>query len=129
MVKSTVTEDSPTGIVTVAGVVISLLSLLARDTSKAVSVGVLRVMVAVTVPSLSLTELAAISTVNSGLKSLSMMVRTVVFCSPILTPPVGLLRERLMVSSVSKMASSTMGMFTVLLVSPSAKLTVMGLFT
>ena len=63
-------------------------------------------------------------TVKVGLKSLSIILTIVLFCDPIVTPLLGLDRLRLMVSVASKILSSMMGMVTVLLVSPLAKLTV-----
>ena len=62
--------------------------------------------------------------VKVGLKSLSIILTIALFCEPIVTPLVGLDRLRLMVSVASKILSSMMGMVTVLLVSPLAKLTV-----
>ena len=74
----------------------------------------------------SVTCSAVILTVKVGLKSLSIILTIALFCDPIVTPLLGLDRLRLMVSVVSKLLSSMMGMVTVLLVSPLAKLTVIG---
>nr|WP_244329296.1 hypothetical protein [Tolypothrix sp. PCC 7910] len=50
-----------------------------------------------------------------------------VFCAPMVAPPVGLLRVKLTVSSDSETVSLMIGIVTVLLVSPLAKLTVIEL--
>ena len=54
------------------------------------------------------------------------MVRVLVMREARVAPPAGSDRVRITVSSGSKVASSMMGILTVLLVSPLAKLTVMG---
>jgi hypothetical protein len=54
------------------------------------------------------------------------MLTTALFCAPMLTPLVGLERLKLIVSLLSKILSSMMGILTVLLISASAKLTVIG---
>ena len=54
------------------------------------------------------------------------MLTTALFCVPIVTPFVGLERLKLMVSLLSKILSSMIGIVTVLLVSPLAKVTVIG---
>ena len=53
-----------------------------------------------------------------------MMLKTAVVWVPKIAPPWGLVRDRLIVSSGSNWVSLTIGMVTVLLVSPLAKLTV-----
>ena len=79
-------------------------------------------------PSLTCWEL--ILTVKVGLKSSSKMLTIALFCaSLIVAPPVGLVRVKLMVSVFSKTVSLMMGIVTVLLVSPLAKLTVIGVAT
>ena len=54
------------------------------------------------------------------------MVSTAVVWVPNIAPPVGLERLKLTVSSASNWLSLIIGMLTVLLVSPGAKLTVIG---
>ena len=53
-------------------------------------------------------------------------VLVICFCAPSSDPPVGLDRVKLKVSFHSKTLSLTTGMLTVLLVSPSAKVTIIG---
>jgi len=58
------------------------------------------------------------------------MLTIALFCaSLIVAPPVRLVRVKLMVSVFSKTVSLMMGIVTVLLVSPLAKLTVIGVAT
>ena len=64
MVMLTLAKVAPTGMVTVSGTVTSLVSLLERLMVKGVSVGVLRVMVALTVPGPSVTERGGIFRVS-----------------------------------------------------------------
>ena len=59
-------------------------------------------------------------------KSSLMMVNVAVVCVPKVAPPWGLVRVKLMVSSGSNWVSLTIEIVTVLVVSPLAKLTVIG---
>ena len=66
---------------------------------------------------------------RKGIVSLSRMLRTAEVIDPRVAPPPGLVRLRLIVSVGSGMLSSVMGMEMFLLASPSAKFTVIGVFT
>ena len=78
----------------------------------------------------SVTCWVLILTVKVGLKSSSKILTIAFFCAlSIVAPPVALARVKLMVSVFSKTVSLMMGIVTVLLVSPLAKLTVIGVAT
>jgi hypothetical protein len=108
------------------GTVIWVFSLLTKVTVKGSVVSVFRVTVPwIVLPSVICSLL--ILTVKVGLKSLSIILTIALFCVPIVAPLVGLERLKLMVSVLSKILSSMRGMLTFLLISPSAKLTVIWL--
>lgn len=68
-----------------------------------------------------------ILSVRVGIKSFAVMLTVAMFCEPIAAPLEGLELLRLMASVLSKILSSMKRISTVLLVSPFAKLTVIGL--